>query len=193
MTLYQLMMLLQGCDCYVQAMRGVTGGTQSSLGSGQVAGSQGKRKHHRVQEHSPAQIPDPCIPENKIQNAQLRFPIALHPGYSKERVLTVAKLPHSDPHLYPPVWTRSLRSCGYSIWTLSTSPFNFSSHIPVFLGWPVLDSKCSIYRWASWVCPRMLFGPPSMAAIWAPSMASWESRAAEEAWASASVKDERGE
>lgn len=76
---------------------------------------------------------------------------------------------------------------------LSTSPFNFSSHIPVFLGWPVLDSKCSIYRWASWVCPRMLFGPPSMAAIWAPSMASWESRAAEEAWASASVKDERGE
>lgn len=165
-------MLLQGCDYHVQAMGGVTGGIQSSLGSGQGPRARGITTGYRNTAQPRSPTPAFLKTRQGIQNAHLRFTIALHPGYSKERVLAVAKLPRSDPHLHPPAWTRSLRSCGCSIWTLWTSSFSFSSHISVFVGCPVPDSKCSIHRWASRACPRMLFGPQSAAAIGAPSMAS---------------------
>lgn len=78
-----------------------------------------------------------------------------------------------------------------SMWTWSTSPFSFSSHSAGPLGWPVPHRSHSVHRRASWACPRTLSGPPSVAMTWAPRMASRESRAAEEAWASASAADGR--
>lgn len=62
-ALCQLLMLTEGHGSYAQAIGRVIGSKQSLLGNAQD--KRDKREKHRVQEHSPAQIPNPCIPANQ--------------------------------------------------------------------------------------------------------------------------------
>lgn len=69
------------------------GGIQSSLGSGQGPRARGITTGYRNTAQPRSPTPAFLKTRQGIQNAHLRFTIALHPGYSKERVLAVANLP----------------------------------------------------------------------------------------------------